>query len=221
MKHCDKCNLDVNTDLNYCPLCFNEISGEDDAPHMYSHNPNKPREIQKSHKTRKVFFLISLFVVLVCGLINYLTGLPFWSGIVALSVLYLWILVKHTIMSDRNAFEKIFLQVVGILSILFVTNYVSGGEWFVEYVLPSLLAFVILVLDMVLFISKRRRTYETSFIIIELFILIISIVFVSINVCEFKLLHTITLMASALSIIGMIVMDGKNLLQDILKKFHL
>ena len=221
MKHCDKCNVEVNTELNHCPLCFNEIKGDNNTTGLYSVSTSKPKEIQKSHKTRKVFFLISLAVMLVCGLINYLTKTPFWSGIVGLSVLYLWILVRHTIMSNRNVFEKIALQILGVLSILLMTNHVSGGGWFLEYVFPALLCFVIFTLNMILFISKRRKTFEISFLIIELIILIISIIFVSIDVCQFKTMHLVVLVASAFSIVGIIVMDGKNLFQEITKKMHL
>lgn len=221
MKHCDKCNVNVNSELDHCPLCFNQISGDGNTPGLYNVSSSKPKEIQKSHKTRKVLFLISLAVVLTSGLINYLSRTPFWSGIVGLSVLYLWILVKHTIMSSRNAFEKIALQVLGILSILIITNHVSGGEWFLDYVFPALLCFVIFTLNMILFISKRRKSFEISFLIIELIILIISIIFMSIDVCTFKTLHLVVLVASAFSIVGIVVMDGKNLLQEITKKMHL
>ena len=221
MKHCEKCNVEVNTKLDYCPLCFNNLSGESKEPKIYEATKDKPREIIKSHKTRKIFILISLAVITICALINYFTETPLWSGIVALGILYLWILVKHTIASDRNVFEKIFLQVVTIIGLLILTNYVSGGGWFLDYVFPSLLCFVVLVLDFILMISNKRRNYEISFLIIELLVLVASIVFVCINVLEFKLLHIITLTLTALSIVGLLIMDGKNIFQEISKKVHI
>ena len=220
MKHCDKCNVDVNSDLNYCPLCFNEIgNGDAEKPKLYSVTKEKPREIIKTHTTRKIFAIISIAVVLICAIINYLTLTPFWSGIVALSVVYLWIFVRHTIMSTRSAFEKILLQILGILAILILSNYVSGGGWFMDYVLPSLLSLVLIILNMILFISSRRKKHEVSFLIIEILIVIVSIIFMCI--CEFNLLHLISLCLAGLSIVGLIIMDGKNVFKELSKKFHL
>ena len=163
MKYCDKCNVNVNSTLDYCPLCFNKIEGENAEPSQYSITKDKPREIIKSHTTRKILFLISLAVVSVCAVINYLTHTPLWSGIVALSIIYLWVFVRHTIMSDRNTFEKVFLQILSIVTLLLLTNDVSGGGWFLEYVLPALLSFVVITLNMILFISKKRQNFEISF----------------------------------------------------------
>lgn len=220
MKHCDKCNVDVNTDLNYCPLCFNEIStGNLDTPKLYSVTKDKPREIIKNHTTRKVFAIISIAIILACAMINYLTATPFWSGLVALGVVYLWILVRHTIMSSRSPFEKVVLQVLGVLAILILSNHVSGGGWFMDYVLPSLLILVLVILNMILFVSKKRNHYESSFLIIELLILVASIIFMCI--CEYNLMHLITLSLTGLSVIGLIIMDGKNVFKELTKKFHL
>lgn len=221
MKHCDKCNVNVNSTLDYCPLCFNKIEGDSLEPSQYSVTKEKPKEITKSHTTRKIFFLISLAVVSVCALINYLSKTPFWSGIVCFSVIYLWILVRHTIMSDRNVFEKVFFQIVGLVAVLSITNYVSGGGWFADIVLPALLSFVVLTLNMILFISNRRRNYEISFLVIELFILIVSIIYSVIDVCSFTTVHLVTILISSFSMIGVMVMDGKNLWHEISKKLHL
>lgn len=221
MKHCDKCNVNVNSTLDYCPLCFNQITGNNDEPNLYGITKDKPKEIIKSHTTRKVFILLSLAVMIICGAINYLTKTPFWSGIVGLSIIYLWIFIRHTIMSNRGVFEKIFLQVLGILAVLLMTNYVSGGGWFLDYVLPALLSGVVLTLNMMFYISKRRRNYEMSFLIMELIILIISIIFSATSICEFKTLHLITTLIAGFSITQILVMDGKNIFQEISKKLHL
>ena len=221
MKHCDKCNVDINSDLNYCPLCFNEITEntEEKGSKLYSITADKPKEIIKTHTTRKIFAIISIAVALTCGLINYMTHTPFWSGLVMLGIIYLWILVRHTIMSSRSPFEKVVLQVLGVLAILILSNHVSGGGWFMDYVLPSLLIFVIAVLNMILFVSKKRRVYESSFLIIQLLIIIASVIFMCI--CDFNLLHLITLCITGLAVVGLVIMDGKNIFKELSKKFHL
>jgi large subunit ribosomal protein L29 len=43
----DKCNVDINSNLDYCPLCFNGIKGEEESAKLYSVSTEKPREIKK------------------------------------------------------------------------------------------------------------------------------------------------------------------------------
>lgn len=224
MKHCNNCNVDVNTSSNYCPLCFNALDDINDnsQPKLLSESQKKPREIIKQHMVRKVFLLISLAAIIITMAINYFAkSSTQWSLLVFFGVIYLWILVKHTIMSNRHIFEKFFFQILGLLSILITSNYISGGGWFLEYVMPALFLAVLVILNMMLFVNPKRRYYEITFLIIELLLLIASIVFISTSYCTFKILHWSTLLFSIISIAGIIIMDGRNLYQEVIKKFHL
>lgn len=222
MKHCKNCGVDVNTHENYCPLCFNKVEGENTNTPMYSTSPNKPKTIMKEHKTRKIFELISLFIIAVCGFINVQVGGQAWSVIVGIGIVYMWIMVRHTILSHRSSFEKVMLQLIGIVGLLLTTNLVTGGGlWFLEVVLPAVLIALSVVLDMVLFISKRRKQFELGFFIINVIILIVSIIFVSTNFFQFKLLYWMLLLLNILSIVGIMLFDGKNLRGELSKKFHL
>jgi len=172
MKHCKNCNVDINTNTNYCPLCFNTIEPTDspEEPKLLDVNKEKPTIITKTHMVRKVFLLMSLGIMLITGAINYFVGGTPWSLVILVSIVYLWIFVKHTIMSHRNMFEKVLFHIVGIIGVLLASQYVSGGGlWFVNYVLPSLLTVALIVMNMMLLISKKRRLWEVSFLIVELF----------------------------------------------------
>ena len=224
MKHCNSCNIDVNTELNYCPLCFNSIeeTEKENKPNLYTVSQKKPTENINKHITRKVFLLISLAAILITATINYFTKGSPWAVLVFASIVYLWIFVKHTIMSHRHIFEKITLHFLGLLGILLASNYISGGGlWFLDYVLPSLFVIVLVMLNMMLFINKKRRMWEISFLIIELIVLIISIVFINIGVCSSTILYKISMLLAILCIAGIVIMDGKNLLQELRKNMHL
>lgn len=223
MKHCKDCNVDVNSTEKYCPLCFNELEEVDEKGNAYYTVTHvKPRTITNNHMLSKVFFLLSICLVGVCAVINILTHTEPWSVIVAMSFLYVWIFVRHTILSSRNIFEKILFQLVGIIGLLLTTNLISGGGlWFAEFVLPSIELLALLVLDFMLIVSKKRKYYLLSFFLIDLILLVSSIIFVSINYCDHKIMHIITLFVTALSMLGIILFGGKSLRQEFLKKFHL
>ena len=224
MKHCNNCNIDVNTNSNHCPLCFNTLENTDrpEEPKLLDINQNKPTTITKTHMVRKVFLLISLAVMLTTGAINYFVGGAPWSLVIFTGIVYLWIFVKHTIMSHRNVFEKILFHFIGMVCVLLASQYVSGGGlWFADYVLPAMLIALLVTMNMMLFVSKKRKQYEISFLIIELFILIVNIIFVSIDYCSTTIMFKISMLFTILSMAGIIIMDGKNLYLELTKKMHL
>ena len=119
-------------------------------------------------------------------------------------------------------FEKITFHFVGIVCVLLASQYVSGGGlWFADYVLPSMLVALLITMNMMLFVSKKRKQYEISFLIIELLIMIVSIIFILINYCSTTIVFKISMLLAILSIAGIIIMDGKNLYLELTKKMHL
>ena len=115
MKHCKHCNVDVNDTKDYCPLCFNRLEGErDERPALYLERENNNRGRKNSHILRNIFLFLAICTLIVCTFVDYQTGWSRWSVIVDFSILYVWILVAHTIISRRSAFEKIFFQLIGL-----------------------------------------------------------------------------------------------------------
>jgi len=224
MKHCNNCNVDVNTDSAFCPLCYNNLestSGKQATP-LYDVCDKKPRSDVKSHFVLRLFTLISLCVIVGCVFINLLVkGRP-WSLIVISSILYLWVLIRHTILSLRNTFEKVFLQLICISFILVSTSLMSVDKgWFLNYVLPSVLCAASLTLLMVLFCSSKRRLYLFSFFIIYLIMIIVGVIFWCTNFATYNLLYMICVVLNSLIVLGILLMDFKTIKSEFLKKFHL
>ncbi len=224
MKHCNNCNVDVNTESTHCPLCYNNLenkTGKKTAP-LYDVCDKKPRSDVKSHFVLRLFTLISLVVIVGCVFINFLVkGRP-WSLIVISSILYLWVLIRHTILSLRNTFEKVFLQLICISFILVSTSFMSVDKgWFLNYVLPSVLCGASLTLLMVLFCSSKRRLYLFSFLIIFLIMIIVGIIFWCTSLATYNLLYMICVVLNSLIVLGIFLMDFKTVKSEFLKKFHL
>ena len=125
MKHCNNCNIDVNSDSSFCPLCYNNLETKDamESTPLYELCEKKPRSDVKTYFITRLFTLFSLIIIGGCLFINFIVKGKPWSLIVVSSILYLWVLIRHTIMSLRNTFEKVFLQLCGIALILISTYF--------------------------------------------------------------------------------------------------
>jgi hypothetical protein len=226
MKECIKCKASVATQKKQCPVCFNELEPTtENNDQIWHYNMSKYND----NVSNKNAFLIKLFLFLtisissICLFLNF-TFSPetFWSLVVIVPMLYLWILVRHTIISRRGNFEKILFQFIGILAVVLTSNMVAGGEdWFWLYIVPSSSIVAATILTFVLLINKKRSDFVFSFFLMSVFLIVLSVVLLLINVTTFKLLYFISLLYNALFAFGILVFGFKSLKRGFLKTFHI
>ncbi len=221
MKHCKYCNVDVNTSEKFCPLCYNSLEGKDKTTEFYL----KRTENDKTHKTTyflfKLFFMITLVIGTTCIFINVLTKTVPWSALVIVCMLYVWLLICHTILSKRSIFEKIVFQILGAIAIVGTTNYLSKGHWLCDYVIPAIELAVTFTLFFVCFATKKKYKIISPFFVVYILLFITSLVLVLTKADAFKLLNQINMIACGLGIVGTLLFGFKTLKSDFAKKFHL
>lgn len=225
MKKCTKCNIEINTHKLHCPLCYSELEGENDA-HF-----NAPFATPTSHdKTYhsnnfllKLFAFITLAIVVLTVSINLLVNpRVLWCLIVAAGLLYVWVLITHTILSRRSNLEKIFFQFLSILLVVFTTNEISGGNnWFWNYFTPSAALTTVTVLLFILLVNKKRSDFAFSFFIMSLLLIALSTTLILTHTDTFKLLNIINIIYSSLFATGIIIFGHKHLLRSLQKNFHI
>lgn len=223
MKHCKHCNVDVNDMKDYCPLCFDRLEGErDDVAELYLQRTENRRAHKNNYIIRNIFLFMAICTLVVCTFIDYQTGWFRWSLIVDFSVLYVWILVDHTIISRRSAFEKIFFQLVGVLCLLLSVTVISKGDWLIPYVLPSIMLATTTVLVFILMISRSRNLYVGGFFIMFLLLTLVSVVLVFAGFSEsFTLLNNVNILYSGLTALGTLIFGARVIKSDLERKFHL
>jgi|GEM_PF-1001888 len=226
MKHCKYCNVNVDTNESYCPLCYNSLEGE--SKKQTTEFYLKRTEDDKTQKTNyflyKLFFLITLAISAIVIFINVLTykdaPIP-WSAMVIVCLLYVWILISHTILSKRGIFEKILFQVLGAIAIVGCANYLSRGHWLGDYVVPSIQLAVTATLLFVSLVTKSKYKIVSPFFLTHILSVVASLVLILTKADSFKLLSEINMMACGVGIIGTLLFGFKILKSDISKKFHL
>ena len=182
MKYCKNCNVKVDADRNYCPLCFREIKKCDE---IQTEEPPFIERTKNEHESNKQTFLIKLFsfislcAIAICILINLLVDKSLlWSLVVTAGILYVWIIVGHTILSRRGVFEKIFMQLVGIMFILWACELISDNSehWLANYVFPSVSMCTVATMLMISFIRKDK-TWILAFFLITIVLTVASVLF--------------------------------------------
>ena len=221
MKYCEHCKANINTNKKYCPLCYNEIDGEDKAVLVYKTKDMQEKTKKNKYLAQKILLYISLCAVIVCLTVNLLTQTSvLWSLIVAASILYVWILVRHTIISRRNIFEKLSFQILGILAIIFLSYKISGGgNWFWNYVTPSVCILTVVTI-FILWLSCKSE-HLCSFFLLSLIMLVASTVFIFTKLDTFAILNIVSMVMDALVILGILIFNFKGLKRSFMKNFNI
>ncbi len=224
MKHCKYCKTDVDTANDFCPLCFNHIE-ETDPSYEQFYTPRRKNETldRKKHFISKLFLFLTVCAITVCFFVNYLVNFKIkWFLVVTFGILYVWVLIAHTIMSRQSAFKKILLQIISIIALLYFTQQVSKShDWLLQYVYPSISFTVVIVLNMILFIDKNRNDKMLGFTAIITLMGIGSLLFLIFDLSPFGLLNFINCIICGLTLLGLLIFGTDAIKQELSKKLHL
>ena len=223
MKHCNLCGVDVDTSKNYCPLCYGSLeekvpkTGED----MFN-TEAKPVINKKKVLVAKIFLMISVIIMTVSVYINIQTKTAPWSVIIGFSLVYLWVLVAHTIMSKSTAFKKTFMQILSMGALLLATERFFGNtHWFTNFAFPGIAMLSTVVTTFVVFWSKNRKEIIFGFFRIDILLIIASTLLLVFNVDDFRLINQINIILQSIICLAYLVFAGKIIRTEASRKFHL
>ena len=224
MKHCALCDVFIDSKQEFCPLCHNALSetSKKDTPETF---PKYSKEVEQKKTKRmvtKVFLILSLAIIVASACINIMTKTIAWSVIVSLGIVYLWVLVAHTIISRDSPFKKVLFQVLSIIAFLTSTNLIFGGNaWLTNYVYPSFAMFVTTVLTMIIFCSKSRKKILFGFFVILVMLALVSGIFLIFKIDSYQNLNIINLLVQGFMIFAYLLFGGKIILTQAARKFHI
>lgn len=224
MKKCIKCNLLVDSKHKTCPLCGEELELINDESNRQNYPSYEAIPVKKNILLR-VFIFLTIVVDLISILIDFLTykeGGIHWSSFPIASTIYLWILIRFTILSKRNAAFKLLIQMITVSLVVFVIDiYSKGGGWALNYVIPFLSMASTLMIAIIL-MARRMKFSSYVFNLFASIILgfipfilwltgIVTVNWPSLSAACFSLL----------TLIGMILFANEEIKEEIKKKFNI
>jgi len=221
MSRCYNCDIEVRGEVDICPLCHNKLERGDDTSGVF---PIKKIGVPlKKISFDKIFWFVFFNTVFVCLFINIFLQTYYWSIVVAAVLLYVYVLIKNTILSKTDISKKLFFQTI-VLSLIFVAmRFVFDGPqmtWVFEYVLPIIYAVSALIYGILIFI--RVHNFH-DYIIYELFVLLLGVIPTVLylgNVIEEGIPSFICFFVCILVFLSNIIFSWKFLVTELKKRFH-
>ncbi len=232
---CKYCNVEITCDSKICPLCHEKLSLPKDVDMPYDlpkaypekKKPPKRRERKKLSAIR-LYLSIALTVFILSVPINILTTPNlYWFAIVGVLVIYGFILVHNTILSNNGIGIKIFWQGVGIFSVLLTVNYLLDKQapeyspsWVWDYGLPSIFIIASIVTGIYTAIALK---YWSSVVIDALIISGLGYLPIILYAAKVVVHPAMAVTAACISttvIIFCCILGRKTLISELKKKFH-
>ncbi len=223
MKKCLQCKVVVNTNNLTCPLCHTDLYDIDgEAEEMFKPRPAVKNEFKVKRFLSKLFLFLSVVAVVVCGTINLLTStFPLWSLVVAVGIVYVWVLVAHTIFSRRGIFEKLFLQTGVIIGLLFACEWVANDQlWMIDYVIPSITMLVAIVSFVVSILIINKRCV-LAFLVLDFILTLTCAMLLICNVTTFNLINIFAVIVGVVFMLGIVLFCGNAIKGELSKKVHI
>ena len=218
MKHCPNCNLDVRTSEKLCPLCQCELSGSDEREAF----PSIPSYYKKLALFFRIFNLSAVAAAIIAVMLNLmLHSSSFWSLFVVVGIFCIWFFVVFSIKRRYNVIRTITFCCIIAIIFGFIWDYMTVWHgWSVSYVLPimpvvSMTASFIVALCLRISVGDYIMYLLLSGVI-GLFP-VIPLMFFDISPA---LPSYICITISAISLFAILILLGKNLLNELQKRLH-
>ncbi len=221
MQYCKFCKVSVRGEKRCCPLCRRDLTGEAN-PDEEAFAEIEPCRYNKNMLLRIVSFT-AIAVILFCVTINLMVPTRiWWSVFVSAGVLCAWLTTAVGISHHRNIFNKILFQLFLVTLLAILWDVWTGWHgWSLDYVLPCSCAASMasmFVLSKVLKIPTREYLH---YLVLDAFYGIVPILFLLTGSLRVILPSVLCVALSILSVAGLLIFEGKNMKEELSRKYHL
>src|SRR5699024_4438822 len=147
----------IHTEERACPLCQHRFVLEE-VDELEKHYPAYEKQPQYRRFAQKLVFFVAIIIISSSVLINLLINPDtLWFLYLLGPILYLVLLINHTILSRAHLGAKIVLQVIAMSVALFLLDLASGStKWSIHYVIPFIDILATLLVTVIVLIKPMR-----------------------------------------------------------------
>lgn len=216
---CERCQIELLSGQRCCPLCHDPLTEQGIENGYY------PVYVTKSRKRavtllRRILTFVSMTAILVCTLINILTGGTAWSAIVAISIVGAWVVVNFSSFQRSWLLATVRSLLAGALLVLVIDMLDGKSDWAPSWVLPAIFVATTILLTVFIILKPLRLRDFTMYLLLMTFF------GVALMICGLFKLFTpvypayIGAVYQILTIIGMMLFSDRSVANEMVKRLH-
>lgn len=220
MAKCHNCSIEILDETEVCPLCRSVLEQTEPLEDMY---PNVRFRMRRLRLASRIYLFCALLAEAFLFGLNYAAESEiWWSAITGMVLLYVYFVLRYTILGKSGYQIKIGMLAVLSVSAAVVIDFASGYKgWSVDYVLPGgiLLVDAIIVGCMIC----NRRNWQ-SYMMWQLLMILCSLVPAFLYWKEYEhnpYLAFLPLIASCALFLGTVIIGDRKARTELSRRFHI
>ena len=220
MGKCKQCNVEILDETEYCPLCNCVLEHSGEFENMY---PDARIAMKKLLFASRIYLFCGILVSAILFAINLFNRTQiWWSAICALGIFFSYLVLRYAIIGKSGYRSKVLvLSVIGVLSIIAIDFIIGYRGWSVDYVLPS----GILVIDLLIIGSMicNHRNWQ-SYIMPQIITILLSLIPAVLNLTDLERNPVTAFMPLAVSLsifLGTVIIGGSRARTELKRRFHI
>ena len=217
MKHCNKCDVDINTNEKYCPLCQAKLEGKNSS--VYPVLKSKAIDV-----ILKIILFISLVSIFINCYIDYVINNKLtYSIFVILGVVSFYILIKYIFKSVHKDLLSVFYNIMLIVIILlFIWFGATKTDVIVSIIIPSITIFDLLLSTILALILRKNYIKKYIYVIfMNILLSIIPVILVFANITNDLVIAHIAFIFAMITVFYLVVFDYQSLKEEVQKMFYI
>ena len=224
MKHCEKCNIDVESNLSNCPLCGAYIGG---STSLNDKNNNAYREDIRTMRSRRILLKIAGFVSILASIVCLIVdmsvnGKLIWSMHLVTAIVGAWLVVLCPIFWRIPMRKQLAIDMLVGIAVVFYAEYFAHttSHWGFHLGLPIVLMSTLSLYALMMIIDHRRwRDYAMT--VTPISVLAIIPIFISLGVFhEIRWAWYVTTGIAAIMIVSFFIFGKRGYIEELKKRLH-
>lgn len=222
MRYCDKCRVEVRGSQQFCPLCQHELQVKDasESEDIY------PSHIEKrfnNHMLLKFFGFIGLSASILAVFFNIiLPSETMWSLIVVAVTACLWVSLAMAIKKHKSILKYLWQQMMIITLLTICIDALTGQHgWAISFVLPIILTIAMVVMYLLSKILHLQVGDYMIYLLLDALFGVIPLILVNTQELISDIPSLICILTSIISVVGLVIFEGKNIISELNRRLHI
>lgn len=179
--------------------------------------------IEKGKKIKGLLLIISVLVSIILVVINvYVDINNKWSLLCIVGIAYAWFTTLYSLKRNVNIASHVMIQMICISALTLAIDYIIGYEgWSITLAIPIMIMIGNLTL-MILTITSRKRYIKYAIYQIVIFIIsMIPLILIKYRVQNYYVPTIISSSIATFTLLLTLILCGKDLYKDLIRRFHI
>jgi len=221
MLYCEKCRVSVKGRADYCPLCQGSLTGAPDGSDAF---PTVSSKTDGFALAVRIAAFLTVAGVFICAATNYMMyeSIAGWWLYVLGGAVSFWIPFAVAVKLRGNAIKSIIFTSIFCCIIAFFWDLCTGYiGWSLDIVLPSMCCIAMIVMAITARAQKLRIEMYIYYLIIDIVFGIVPLILLFCGAIRFVYPSVACVAASAISLVALLIFEGKALKAELIRRTHL